>query len=144
ITLLWNARQALKTEERLRTNQRNALRTSLLEELRSLARIVEEELKYIETHDFTWVPLIESYKIYVSNLQNLGLLTSPEAKKITNAYYRYQENAGYIAQLAEDQPDKPAIGRPIKCDFNAKPDLKAAVRGPLKVILASTKKAFKA
>jgi hypothetical protein len=115
-----------------------------LAELESLARIINEELQYIEEHNFTWVPLIESYKVYLSNLQNLGLLTPLEVEKITVAYYRYQEHAGYIAQLAEDQPDKPAIGRPIKCDFDAKPDLRGAVRGPLEVIRDSTKDAIEA
>jgi hypothetical protein len=137
-TLLWNARQTLKTEKRLRTRQGIALRTSLLEELRSLDRIIDDELKHISNNNFTWVPLVESFKVYVSNLQNLGLLTSLEVEKITDAYYRYQEEGGYIARLAEDQPDKPAIGRLIKCDFAANPGLKAAVCGPLGSIRKAT------
>jgi hypothetical protein len=39
---------------------------------------------------------------------------------------------------AEDQADKPAIGRHIKCDFNAHPTLKDAVRNTLQEILSAT------
>jgi hypothetical protein len=113
----WNARQTPKTEQRLRANTRSVLRISLWAELSSLARLIKEEIDYIEHNDFTWIPLVESFKIYVANIANLGLLNPVEVQKITLAYYQYQESAGYIARLAKDQPDKPAIGRHIEFDF---------------------------
>jgi hypothetical protein len=113
----WNALQTPKTEQRLRANSRTVLRTSLWAELSSLARLMQEEIDYIEHNDFTWIPLVESFKIYVANIANLGLLNPIEVQKITLAYYQYQESAGYIARIAKDQPDKPAIGRHIEFDF---------------------------
>jgi hypothetical protein len=87
-------------------------------------RLMEEEIAYLENNNFTWIPLVESFKIYAANIQNLGLLTPIEVQKITVAYYQYQESAGYIAQMARDQPDKPAIGRHIQFDFD-KPETTA-------------------
>jgi hypothetical protein len=123
----WNAMQAPKTEERLRDNTRAALRTSLWAELTSLAQLMNREIKFIDDNDFTWVPLVESFKIYVANVGNLGLLTDKEVEKVTLAYYRYQENAGYIARMGARSrrkvpgpridPDKPAIGRHIEFDW---------------------------
>lgn len=113
----WNAKQTPKTEQRLRANARTVLRTSLWAELASLAKLMREEIDYIRGNDFTWVPLVHSFQIYIANIQNLGLLTPDEARKITEAYYQYQESAGYIVQMARDQPDKPAIGRHIPYDF---------------------------
>jgi hypothetical protein len=121
VGLGWNARQVLKTEERLRTNARAVLRTSLWAELTSLAKLMREEIDYIHKYDSTWIPLVQSFQIYIANLPNLGLLTPDQARKITEAYYQYQESAGYIAQMVRDQPDKPAIGRHIPYDFT-KPD----------------------
>jgi hypothetical protein len=121
VGLGWNALQTPRTEERLRANTRRVLRTSLSAELASLVRLMEEEVEHIKNDDFTWVPLVESFKIYLANIQHLGLLTPDEALKITKAYYRYQENAGYIARIAKDQPDKPAIGRHIEFDFTKFP-----------------------
>jgi len=115
--LAWNARQTPKTEDRLRANARAVLRTSLWAELTSLAKLMREEIDYIKENDFTWIPLVQSFQIYIANLPNLGLLTPGQARKITEAYYQYQESAGYIAQMARDQPDKPAIGRHIPYDF---------------------------
>jgi hypothetical protein len=82
---------------------------------------MREEIDYIQKNDFTWIPLVQSFQIYIANLPNLGLLTPGQARKITEAYYQYQESAGYIAQMVRDQPDKPAIGRHIPYDFT-KPD----------------------
>lgn len=113
----WNSLQTPKAEQRLRANTRTVLRTSLWAELSSLARLMQEEIDYIEHNDFTWVPLVESFKVYVANIANLGLLDPIEVQKITLAYYQYQESAGYIARIAKDQPDKPAIGRHIEFDF---------------------------
>jgi hypothetical protein len=113
----WNALQTQKTEQRLRANSRSVLRTSLWAETSSLARLMQEEIDYIKQNDFTWVPLVESFKVYVANIANLGLLNPIEVQKITLAYYQYQEGAGYIARIAKDQPDKPAIGRHIEFDF---------------------------
>ncbi|SIO50008.1 hypothetical protein SAMN05443247_06606 [Bradyrhizobium erythrophlei] len=126
IGLGWNALQTPKTEERLRRNTRIALRTSLWAELTSLAKVMSDEIKWIQNNDFTWVPLVESFKIYLANVANLGLLTPPEAEKITEAYYQYQESAGYVAKyairarrrkIAKNQPETPTIGRLIEFDF---------------------------
>ncbi|MGY4399325.1 hypothetical protein [Bradyrhizobium sp. USDA 3315] len=113
----WNAFQAPRTEKRLRENTRIVLRTSLKAELTSLANLMRSEIAYVEHNDFIWIPLVESFKVYIANIQNLGLLTPIEVQKITEAYYQYQESAGYIARIAKDQPDKPAIGRHIEFDF---------------------------
>ncbi|WP_027574690.1 hypothetical protein [Bradyrhizobium sp. WSM1743] len=139
VGLRWNAKQAEKTEQRLRRNKREVLRISLWAELSSLARVIEEEISYIEKNTFTWIPLVESFKIYIENIENLGLLTPTEAEKITVAYYRYQENAGYLARIAKDQPDKPAIGRHIEFDFSKPtyPNMKNDVLDTLRGILVS-------
>jgi hypothetical protein len=113
----WNALQTPRTEQRLRANTRTVLRTSMWAELTSLFQLMEGEIAYLENNNFTWIPLVESFKIYVANIENLGLLTPIEVQKITVAYYQYQESAGYIAQMARNQPDKPAIGRHIEFDF---------------------------
>jgi hypothetical protein len=135
----WNALQTRKTEERLRDKTTIVLRVSLRAELTSLARLMQEEIDYIKDNNFTWVPLVESFKIYVANIENLGLLTSIEAQKITDAYYQYQESAGYLAQIAEDQPDKPAIGRHIKFDFTkTEPRTKDDVLNTLSDIVSRT------
>ncbi|MCA1471218.1 hypothetical protein I6F21_26745 [Bradyrhizobium sp. NBAIM03] len=113
----WNALQTPRTERRLRENTRTVLRTSLKAELTSLANLMRSEIAYVERNDFTWIPLVDSFKVYIANIQNLGLLTPIEVQKITEAYYQYQESAGYVARIAKDQPDKPAIGRHIEFDF---------------------------
>jgi hypothetical protein len=158
----WNALQAPKIEERLRDNTRTALRTSLWAELASLAKLMNREIDYIKRYDFTWIPLVESFKIYVANLGNLGLLTPTEVEKITLAYYRYQENAGYIARLAARErrkdldksaaepdkpaidPDKPAIGRHFEFDFaKAEPRTKQDVIDTLAAIASEADDAAK-
>ena len=113
----WNAMQTPRTEQRLRANACTVLRTSLWAELTSLVQLMKEEIDYLKDNNFTWIPLVDSFKIYIANIENLGLLTPIEVQKITVAYYQYQESAGYIAQMAKDQPDKPAIGRHIGFDF---------------------------
>lgn len=99
---------------------------------------------YVEENTFTWIPLVESFKIYIENIENLGLLTPTEAERITVAYYRYQENAGYLARIAKDQPEKPAIGRHIEFDFSKPtyPNMKKDVLDTLRGILASLKDAI--
>ncbi|MBH5396327.1 hypothetical protein HZZ13_00635 [Bradyrhizobium sp. CNPSo 4010] len=146
VGLRWNARQAEKTEQRLRDNRRQVLRISLWAELKSLARVIKEEIAYIENNNFTWVPLVESFKIYIENIENLGLLTPAEAETITVAYYRYQENAGYIARIAKDQPEKPAIGRHIEFDFSKPtyPNMKIDVLNTLSGIVLSIEEAMRA
>jgi hypothetical protein len=133
VGLLVNALLTPRTEERLRASTRTVLRTSLSAELTCLANLMRGEIKYVEETKttFTWVPLVQSFQIYIGNIQNLGLLTPIEARKITEAYYQYQESAGYIAQKARDQPDKPAIGRHIPCDFEKGPISKQDVTGAL-------------
>jgi hypothetical protein len=113
----WSAHQTAKTEQRSRATSRNVLRIALWAEISSLARLMQEEIEYTKDNDFTWVPLVESFKIYLANIANLGLLDPIEVQKVTLAYYQYQESAGYIARLADDPSDKPAIGRHIKFDF---------------------------
>jgi hypothetical protein len=138
----WNALQTPRTEQRLRANTRTVLRTSLWAELTSLVQLMEGEIAYLENNNFTWIPLVECFKIYVANIENLGLLTPIEVQKITVAYYQYQESAGYIAQMARDQPDKPAIGRHIEFDFT-KPETSAKqdVVNTLKAIVSKAKDA---
>jgi len=97
------------------------LRTSLWAELTSLAKLMEDEIEYLEDNNFTWVPLFETFKIYVANIQNLGLLTPTEVQKVTVAYYRYQESSGYIAQTASRQANKHPIAKQhIEFDFSKK------------------------
>jgi hypothetical protein len=135
----WNWVQMPRIEERLRQSTRNALRTSLWAELTALERLMRDEYDYVRNNDFTWVPLVDSFKMYLSNIQNLGLLTPAEAQKITIAYYQYQESAGYLALIAEDHPEKPAIGRHIKFDFKeAKPRTRQDVLNALKDIASKS------
>jgi len=149
---LWGQTQlAPRTEERLRANTRTVLRVSLWAELTSLAKLMQEEIDHIEHNNFTWIPLVESFKVYVANIENLGLLTPTEAQKITIAYYQYQESAGYIAQIALDHPgkpaidpDKPAIGRHIPFDFTKfdNPEgTKEGVKGNLGEIVSKAEEA---
>ncbi|WP_156436415.1 hypothetical protein [Bradyrhizobium pachyrhizi] len=58
----WTARQTPRTEQRLRANTRTMLRTSLWAELTGLAKLMKEEIEYIEQNGFTWVPLIQSFQ----------------------------------------------------------------------------------
>jgi hypothetical protein len=55
---------------------RTVLRTSLWAELMSLAKLMREEIDYICKNDFTWVPLVQSFQIYIANIQNLGIAHS--------------------------------------------------------------------
>ena len=58
------------------------------------------------------------------------------------AYYQYQESAGYIARIAKDQPDKPAIGRHIEFDFAKTNDgTKQHVLNTLKDIVSKAEEA---
>ncbi|UWU75960.1 hypothetical protein N2603_39510 [Bradyrhizobium huanghuaihaiense] len=69
VGLRWNAKQAEKTEQRLRRNKREVLRISLWAELSSLAHVIKEEISYVEENTFTWIPLVESFKIYIENIE---------------------------------------------------------------------------
>jgi hypothetical protein len=140
----WNALQAPRAEKRLRDDKRRVLRTSLWAELTSLAELMNDEIEYIASNNFTWVPLVDSFRIYLANIENLGLLTPTEAQKITVAYYQYQESAGYIAQIAKNQPDKPAIGRHIEFDFEKTPEKKQDVINTLSDIASTAADAAKA
>ncbi|MBH5396340.1 hypothetical protein HZZ13_00705 [Bradyrhizobium sp. CNPSo 4010] len=59
VGLRWNAKQAEKTEQRLRRNKREVLRISLWAELSSLAHVIEEErlatLKRTLSPGFRWL-----------------------------------------------------------------------------------------
>ena len=128
-TLLWNglmSRRAdyrktmmeKKSEEQDRQHERNVLRVALQAELRSLSRSVCKEIEFIKgIEEFSWVPIIDFFRVYSTNLDKLGLLTPKEVEHICQAYYIYQEHTGYIARLGEVDITRPLMGTNIYLNF---------------------------
>jgi hypothetical protein len=127
-TLLWNgwlARRAdrrkfeleQEAESRELAHKRDTLRVALKAEMQHLRKIFAEEKAHIEQVRCTWVPLIDSFNVYQENLNDIRLLTADEVER-TEAYYTYQERAGYIARLggATDM-SKPIMGTNVWFDF---------------------------
>jgi hypothetical protein len=119
-TLAVNGWLTRRAERRKEDHDRRVLRIGLLSELRNLNRIIGGELEFIndKEHDFTWVPLIDFFNVYKDNLDKLGLLSTSEVELLSEAYYTYIENAGYIARFADADMSKPIMGTnvPFKLD----------------------------
>ena len=106
------------SEEADRQHERAVLRVALHAELRSLSRSVRREIKFIEGHvEFSWVPIIDFFRAYLTNLNKLGLLRPAEVECICQAYYSYQEHTGYIARLGGVDITKPLMGANIYLNF---------------------------
>ena len=128
-TLLWNGFMSRRadyrktvmektSEEADRQHERAVLRVALHAELRSLSRSVRREIKFIEGHvEFSWVPIIDFFRVYLTNLNKLGLLRPAEVECICQAYYSYQEHTGYIARLGGVDITKPLMGANIYLNF---------------------------
>jgi hypothetical protein len=91
-TLLWNGFMSRRadyrktvmektSEEADRQHERAVLRVALHAELRSLSRSVRREIKFIEGHvEFSWVPIIDFFRVHLTNLNKLGLLRPAEVE----------------------------------------------------------------
>jgi hypothetical protein len=123
VTLAANGWLARRGEALKLTHERIVLRAALGAELRSLIKIMEEELQHIERANFTRLPLLDFFNAYKVNVGKLGLLTAPEVEALTTAYYTYLEQVGYINRWAlDDKASAAPIPGYIAVDFGVNPD----------------------
>lgn len=77
-----------------------------------MIHLFSEELGYIVTNNFTWIPVVEIDLVYKKNLDAIGLLTGQEVKAVVAAYAGYYERLGYISKL-QNPPETESRGMHI-------------------------------
>ena len=122
-------------------HERRVLRVSIKAELSNLIRIYTREVEYVDSHNFTWVPILDFFGSYRENLGKIGLMSADEVQRITDAYYTFNEEVGYVARLGKADLTKPLVGTNIGFNFLKNKTTKDYLRGFLKAIVDEARKA---
>jgi hypothetical protein len=128
-TLLWNARQGRNADQRKwiaereaksieHVHKRDVLRSAIRAELQSLVKMIKGEREHLQNGSFTWVPLLDFFAVYRSNMSDIGLLSPLQVEKITEAYHVYQERAGYIARMSGVDASNFSLGSNVEFNFH--------------------------
>lgn len=141
LTLLWTAWRSREDRKEAAQREASVLRAALLAHMRNMRRILKAEIDYIndKNHQYTLVPLLDFFSVYRNNLAKIGLLTPAEVDAVADAYFDYEERAGYIAKFADAPADR-LLGTPVPVDFDKK--CKSDLLRDLHPLIGPTEKAI--